>query len=46
MIYLHRFQVSDYKNSNLSAFEDFDAYKIIPLKHGKNPAPKYQNRRI
>ena len=28
MIYLHRFQVSDYKNSNLSAVEDFDGFEI------------------
>ena len=38
MIYLHRFQVSDYKNSNLSAFEDFDGFEIDfrYLEHGKN----------
>lgn len=29
MIYLHRFQVSDYKNSNLSGYEtDFDGFEI------------------
>lgn len=28
MIYLHRFQVSDYKNSNLSDFDDFDGFEI------------------
>ena len=38
MIYLHRFQVSDYKNSNLSAFEDFDGFEIDfrYLELGKN----------
>ena len=28
MIYLHRFQVSDYKNSNLSECEDFNGFEI------------------
>lgn len=28
MIYLHRFQISDYKNSNLSDCEDFDGFEI------------------
>ena len=29
MIYLHRFQVSDYKNSNLSSYEtDFGGFEI------------------
>ena len=39
MIYLHRFQVSDYKNSNLSEYEtDFDGFEIDfrYLEHGKN----------
>ena len=28
MIYLHRFQVSDYKDSNLSDYENFDGFEI------------------
>lgn len=38
MIYLHRFQVSDYKNSNLSDYEDFDGFEIDfrYLELGKN----------
>lgn len=38
MIYLHRFQVSDYKNSNLSDNSDFDGFEIDfrYLEHGKN----------
>lgn len=38
MIYLHRFQVSDYKNSNLSDNTDFDGFEIDfrYLEHGNN----------
>ena len=28
VIYLDRFQVSDYKNANLSGCEDFDGFEI------------------
>lgn len=38
VIYLHRFQVSDYKNSNLTDNSDFDGFEIDfrYLEHGKN----------